>query len=428
MINSFFYQIFQDFKIVLIPTMILNSYALYFFFKNYRKTIADGYELAFVFLFTFLNPQILMWTNSLRWYAVWTPLFIIVYSRILTNKNNKGSFFVSIILLSIMFYINYITIIIFFPLLAIYAYNNRNKIFSKEIIFSILFFMCVTGFQAYKLFSVHIHNLSSQTYYSLGRSVGMGLYSTFIGNSMTPWNPITILFSASIVFLCLTQIRSFTNIIKSNRGDYFKQSLFFLIFILFFFISSKLAGKMRNTLFLQIIAMTIIGYFIELNRGTIKKIFLGSVFLFIISSSFNLIVSKYLLNESKNLPVKGILEIVNKFNDSSTYIYTHDPVLNYYLSSKKSHLVNKDISVNKGSTVIIIKTYEHLTTSDKIKEKNKYYLKIISKLTKIKKFDLGYDYGYKVKYLLRGYEPQPYYCQIIIGEAEEKTALKKISG
>ena len=110
MINSFFYLIFKDFKMAIFPILLLNSYALYFFFKNYRRKITDPYELILVYLFTFLNPQILMWTNSLRWYAVWTPLFIIVYTLILICQKNKYTYLKSIMLFTIMLYLNYIMV------------------------------------------------------------------------------------------------------------------------------------------------------------------------------------------------------------------------------------------------------------------------------------------------------------------------------
>ena len=61
-------------------SIFINVSALSYFYHFAEKKLVDKYSKLLLFIFVFLNGGILMWTNGVRWYAYWVPLFIILYT------------------------------------------------------------------------------------------------------------------------------------------------------------------------------------------------------------------------------------------------------------------------------------------------------------------------------------------------------------
>ena len=66
------------------------------FYHFAEKKLNDKYSKLLLFIFVFLNGGILMWTNSVRWYAYWVPLFIILYTFLLKKINKINKFILCI--------------------------------------------------------------------------------------------------------------------------------------------------------------------------------------------------------------------------------------------------------------------------------------------------------------------------------------------
>jgi uncharacterized membrane protein len=332
-----------------------------------KYSLVSGFIIA-------LNPLILLWSSSLRWYPLWTFLAVVsIYTVVkLFSTKKKGSHIILkgglIITLTLSLYTNYQTIILIasFIITAIVLdiKNKKDKYYHLKLLTPVI--ACVislfipylnvfqnhlaTFFQRKEIYSGY----SSASHFFSGAYF---LFSILFGNSIYPWDPkfIILIFIASasglgVLIYCKihhfsllkTKIHSF--IPEEKKELYYLVKVLTVTLILLFLSQSVITGSVqpRGLLILPILLVIIIAVSFYLsNRNDDRKLF------FLISStlvSFSLIwfIGSNNVISKKSLHKAGLMDPINEVTllvkniidkrGSKITVITYDPVLTYYLA------------------------------------------------------------------------------------------------
>jgi hypothetical protein len=362
------------------------------FFKFDKKTTIL-FSITSIF-----NPTFLLWCTSLRWYSLWFPLaFLAISIFYFVSVKKDKHILILLLVFSIMFHLNYLTILFVFSLLLSninFFLNDFIKYVKKNYLIVIL--IIIANFpQFFFLISYHMDNSSNQ-FGSYTLSFLFPLVTIIFGNSVFPLEVI------SIIFLLILTTVVFINIKKINVKKiypYRKIIIFFFTFLIALFIT-KLGFKARHSLILYYLFLI----FIFVNFNLIKNKII--IFLFsIILVSFNMyglkntIMQTNTIKNNINFPVKKIINFINQNSTSckDVNVFTHNIKLKYYLSMMniKNYYINDSFSqsnmLKKNNCTFIIKSYFANNDSEEINKINQmfdnYKKKFSSKSIRYDKFD-----------------------------------------
>ena len=196
--NYFLFGLFNDWSAVRACNAFIFSSSLWIlwftFFNRSSKQV-----LIFSFIVICLNPSLLMWGTSLRWYVYLIPLLNLLTILCFLNPSSPRRFwglFFSIGLLAC--YINYIALVVI-PIFFLFSLIKR-KIFIKQelpsIIFSILISGLIYSYQLTILLGRQIHNFSDQVSSFLSSFIGLGFH-LLNGHAVIPGSIASLLFIVS---------------------------------------------------------------------------------------------------------------------------------------------------------------------------------------------------------------------------------------
>jgi hypothetical protein len=210
-----------------------------------------------------LSPQLLMWGNTIRWYGWWTGLALATLVCALQPGRTQEQPRLSVgraiavgVLLALLFYLNYITLIfeLALGLAMVFRYGRTpwKQYLGIAAVFLILIFP-----QVHYFIAVHIPGGQGQRsgmLVSLARLVE----ATFCSEAYLPWNPLAIgalvLFTAIAVSGWISLVRfanreEIAELLRRGRSGIESVVLLFLLFFLFVAISG-LGNKPRSALLL----------------------------------------------------------------------------------------------------------------------------------------------------------------------------------
>lgn len=408
-----------------------------------------------------VNPLVLLWGSSIRWYPFWT--FLIILSFYLFIKlwgSKKKNLLLSsslVLVLTLALYTNYLTIPCLLSALAtaiLLDVKQKAWIRTKQtgLIIAGVFILFIPYLPT---FIPHLEN------YFMRKNIYEGftgtspliageyyIFSVFFGQSIFPWSAaFIILFSIGLISLIVGLVYVFKNKNESGHGDFnlsaSKDStntaiinfelyrlllLFFLCLLIVFLISSIVSRTIvnRGILFLPMLLVIVIGcywfyiYKIYRTKKGIRKIFfsltaaLVAFLLIWLIGSYNVFNRQHLHKSGMEIPVKeitGIIKTIEKENGDKLSVITTDFVLTYYLlkvtpvnilspySKELEKLPGIKNLSNTGNHARIIFIKSYLGALMPLKEELDNYSNYLFTSGSLvnKPIKLGYDPDYKMK-------------------------------
>jgi len=406
--DAILFSLFGKWELVrLIISLITASSLVYAILSIEKRNGKFAGIIAFVLLG--LNPAILMWCTSIRWYAFFVP--VLIWLSIIPQKKDWlywAKCFVGLLLLG---YFGYVVILVFIPVLWMYwieSTEDGSKKIKRMFIFGGLSFL-LYSYQLFIFFTVHFKNKDSQIS-SLLKSA-YGIFTSQISNQGV--FPISIPgIITSISTIGIVSIILYSDFKSNTKNKYFiAYSL-----ITFFTILTGVASKIRNLVIISPWqALWISTSTILAKHKKIFIFFLACLTVGNLWGDLNIISHHNTTKSNFNLPVKIVLADLliekNKFKND-LIILCHDPKLTWQLThagyvviGPYSHsLLTQNLFHSKHSCVVVLKTF----TGMKTEFLNKMYdevklLKYIKSSTKNFGHDDFYEYKDKINALYPEY-------------------------
>jgi len=387
LVNYFLFGLFNDWSFVRAFNALIFSLSLWIlwliFFNRYSKQV-----LIFSFIVICLNPSLLLWGTSLRWYVYLIPLLNFLTILCFVNPKPPRIFWGLFFFISLLAcYVNYIALLVV-PIFFLFSLINRKNFLKQDlptIIFSFLISCLIYSYQIIILLGRQIHNFSDQTSNFLSSFTGLGFH-LLNGHAVIPGSIASILFIVSNLILLIGIIHFREKIFKEFNLKVLSLSLV-LVFIF------KLTAKFRNLIVFQPL-IGLVQSKVFLLFPFKLKIFLLATFL--TASLFgikNVVLHENTSKQSWNTPYSHVLfsinSIVKEKGCTKSQLITHDPVFDWHLKKDYSEVIfindsrpshtNWEFLVNEfEGCQIFLKTYKG-SLSDNLYSS---YLKTIEGLPK----------------------------------------------
>jgi hypothetical protein len=310
-----------------------------------------------------LNPALLMWCTSLRWYAFFVPILVwLSVTPKLYDWRYWGKCFGGLVLLG---YFSYAVFVLAIPLLVLYWRDCPNSTRSK--IRSMVFFGGIIGilylYQMMIFVTVHLHQQDGQTS-SLAKSL-MGFAVAQIGNQgLFPLSLAGGLSAIGMLGMLFLVLRF--SLIENLRFNHYFLPYWLGVAGLVF---TGLAGKFRNFVIVSPWqGLWIATARIEDSKKSLFRLFLFLVIVGNLVGIYNVVYHRDTTKNSWNLPVPEVVAAVEAESstcDQDLLVLTHDPTFSYILEHSgvrvlgpyASRSVGREMLQRPHRCVMVIKTY-----------------------------------------------------------------------
>jgi hypothetical protein len=245
-------------------------------------------RVCFLLLAT-LHPQLLMWGNTIRWYGWWTGLALLTLtfalqpaSSALTPRLTPVRALLLGLLLTGLFYLNYITLIFIVALGLAMLLRYSWRIW-KQPLLTFAVFLPLIAPQLHAFLTVHLAGSRGQRS-SFLLSLARLVEATFCSEAFLPWHPLAILVALAFVFLPLLGIRQAVRLLRAPAAasalcKTYNGLASIVLFSLAFFMLvalSGLGGKPRNGLLLLPVLAPLIALLLDTLRPiSVQYAFIG---------------------------------------------------------------------------------------------------------------------------------------------------------
>jgi uncharacterized membrane protein len=354
-----------------------------------------------------LNPLILLWGSSIRWYPLWTFLAVLsIYSLIKLfsqSKENTDFILKSILIITLTFslYTNYqtITLVLSFLITALLLdlQDKKKKYYHLKLLTPVVAVVIILFIPYINVFRNHLETFifRKEIYEGFsGKSPfvagGYFLFSIIFGNSIYPWDYkfITLIFIAftsglGILLYYKTHfsysLKTYIQTFISERQYKSFSTLIYITIVLFllFLIQIVLSGSIlsRGLLVLPIlfvIIASVIFYYLFKSKNIRLKILLSlyllSFLLIWAFGSFNVFTRHSLHKSGLMDPVEEVITIVQNISSTkkeNLIVINFDPVLTYYLANSELYTETAIISPYLNDTNSLLESVKGKTYNEK---------------------------------------------------------------
>lgn len=298
----------------------------------------DGARRWLLLLLLGMNPTILLWATSIRWYAYATPILLLLsVPPAYTSRYYWYRFFAGFL---VIFYLGYIGFILFITYFIFYWLNDQTPFRRKvqRIIVPALLSGMLYAYQFFVFLTVHSktkEEASNQQVFDLKANLASVLSTDFSNQGVFPlsvWGLISIVGMGIILVYALFRFR------EMNRE---KHWITFSVSALLFVIIG-IAGKIRNLVLLEPARSMMIASIAHGKRKIIPVI--GALLLLGGNAAgvCHVLLHTQTTKNAWNLPLQQVLETLDKLErpgDKEVY-FTHSPTFTYYLTEKNKDLVS----------------------------------------------------------------------------------------
>ncbi len=426
LINKLLFDIFSSYKAILIFSIIINAASLGYFYKFSEKKLDDKYTKSLLFMFVFLNGGLLLWTNSVRWYAYWVPLFVVLYTYLLRHqKLTDRNVIIISFLLSMMTYINYLTFPLLLALALYFIFLRRNDINIKNVFLFCLVYFSLSLYQIFIFLTVHIQNKDGQVSNILNSALN-AIYGILNGGSVFIADPIFLIFSIATLLIIIIGFKNML-IEKKAISPLLLQSIVLLLTLISLMIFTGLSGKYRNNIALSIpFYFTLSCLFFYIKNASIKRGYIVIVLLLSVVSVFNLVTHTNTSKNSYNMPITKLHKILK--NPKGKLIFTYDASTLFYFSTSGYDVVyllkdQEEMNISKGTDIYLVQTYQGSLSDQKYMRVLSLYEIISDGMDIIKTSKIGVDKYSNIKNMLPGGRPKINQVQMYIFQGRLKKSL-----
>lgn len=333
--------------ITLFPLACLYTGLAFFVFAVAPLFRSATARICFLLMAT-LHPQLLMWSNSIRWYPWWTGLALLTVT-IALNPSSGSAYTLTkpraaVLGLSIaaLFYLNYITIIFTFALAAGLFLRYGRRVW-KQLLIAFAVALVLIAPQLRPFFTVHLHGSEGQRSNPLVSAARL-VQSLFSSEAFLPWHPAAV---ASVLLMTLLTLvgawkgfhylraKRLTSAAEEDKvlASLLLTALLFLVLIAV----AGLGGKPRNGLALVPLLAPGIALVVGGLRPRAAQLCLAFFFVWSAWGIVHLIRREGLTKSGMNNRPEEVLQFIERSRgDACSVVITYDPILTYYLV--ESHL------------------------------------------------------------------------------------------
>ena len=305
-------------------------------------------RVCFLLLAT-LHPQLLMWSNSIRWYGWWTGIALLVLA-IALQPRKAGPPSLTYrraallgVLLACLFYVNYITLLFAAALFLSVLLRYSLSIWRQSLVTLACFILLIAP-QLRPFLTVHMPASGHQRG-SLVVSAARTLQSLSASEAYLPWHPLALI--AVVIFLCFATA-GLTLAIRFARksGDSFFAEgrrqpviciLAFAAVFLFLVVFSGLGAKPRNGLLLiPVLAPAAALVFGEIKSRLLQNALLGFFAVWIAVGLGHLIGRRGVSKAGMNDRPEQVLNFVRDSRGTSCSVtMTYDPEVTFTMARSR---------------------------------------------------------------------------------------------
>lgn len=334
-INKVLFSVFEDWTFVRMVSSVLFLASLFFFC---RKTKNPDINIFFL-VFLGLNPSVLLWTTSIRWYAYVLPLLILLHIAPTYERKRYWWYFFTIgWLVCMLGYIGFLLGPIYF---IYYWIQDKHKFIHKlkRVLLPGSLFILLYAYQLYIFITVHNRTelTGNQQVFDLFASIQSYIASAFSNQGLFPLSFFGIL---SIVGMLLICIHSLINIRAYLSNNAF---LFLFAAVSVITIFTGVAGKIRNLFLIEPSKVSFMSIGISVKRGRWLWI-LGLLFVLLanLQGISNVVQHQQTTKNGWNIKMPETLtklEEIERKNKTTIY-FTHHPSFSYHLTTKNKMVVS----------------------------------------------------------------------------------------
>ncbi|MES2330187.1 MAG: hypothetical protein V4539_11335 [Bacteroidota bacterium] len=333
-INWLLFHVFHSWALVRVFSALLYLCSLLFLVS---KTQGETNKLLLVLLLG-LNPTILLWCTSIRWYAYATPLLLIL--SVTPDWKKKGYWWYFFLLFLVLCYLGYAGFILSLPYFLLYWQKDLSSVKTKirRILFPALTFGIAYSYQLLIFLKVHTQTKLSpdnEQSFDIKTSLLSFISSDFSNQGVFPISIGGIISILGSAILFLASLFYFKTVIKKNNWTVF--SLSALLFIVI-----GIAGKIRNLVLLEPSRNL---FFTDLLSVKKNKVIAGALYLVLAGNLigvYNIFMHEGTTKNAWNLPLRKTMDRLKgleKKGDTEIY-FTHNPTFTYYLTEENKNLVS----------------------------------------------------------------------------------------
>ena len=334
-INKLLFNVFQDWTFVRMTSSLLFLTSLFFFCRKTKNPLLN----IFFLLFLGLNPSVLLWTTSIRWYAYVLPLLVLLH--IVPAYDRKWYwwyFFIISWLIGMLGYIGFLLIPVYF---IYYWIQDNHKLIQKlkRILLPASLFVLLYAYQFYIFITIHNRTelKGNQQVFDLSASIQSYVASAFSNQGLFPLTFFGILSIAGMLLICIHAL--------INMRSYLKDYRFLLLFAALSVITvfTGVAGKIRNLFLIEPSKVSFMSMGISVQRGRWVWL-LGLLFVLLanLQGISNVVRHQQTTKNGWNLKMPETLaelEEIERKNKSTLY-FTHHPSFSYHLTTKHKQVVS----------------------------------------------------------------------------------------
>ena len=420
LINYILLKAFGSWNLVRVIGALIAALSLWLYWRYLvAEKLSDGWSILFAYVFMCINPTVLLWCTSVRWYTYFLPLVCVIGMLLSSPKaltTRKYLFWaVYFITVSLMFYLessSAIMIITSFILLLIQHRKALKEEYKAILCFGVLSLAFVSR-QIYLFLTVLYPSVKgSGEFYSLAASFVGGGHNFLSSHAVMPLSVPGIMLIAANFLLFIVFIINIKAVSSSWPNKFFILSYAGIIL-------ARIAGKIRNFVGLTAPFGGFMADVFSRIRNKILKIAILALYLTGTSwGIYNVVAHTDTTRGTWNTPYAEILEFIADYNREDYIVLSHNPVFDYHAEQLGFNTADslwdtdcyEKLAAHKGPA-IILKTYKGSLTDDDYAKFNAYIDS--KKVILSKKF--GYDKFAAFKRRIDKNYPD-YYAEILVCE------------
>lgn len=333
-INKLLFSVLNDWTFVRMASSVFFLAALWLVC---RKAKNHGVAILFL-LFLGLNPSVLLWTTSIRWYAYVLPLLMLLH--LIPPYESKWywwRFFILSWLICMLGYIGFLMIPVYF---IYYWLQDGNRFMRKcrRILLPGLLFVSGYTYQFYIFLTIHNRTELSgnQQVFDLFVSIQSYIASVFSNQGLFPLSFFGLLSVAGMFLICLHALINIRTYLTGNK--------FFFLFVGLSVIAivTGVAGKIRNLFLLEPSKVSFITTNPPVTRGKwLWMIGLLFVFAANLRGVYNVVKHQQTTKNGWNIKMPETMAKLDSMERKKETIYfTHHPSFSYHLTVAGKQVVS----------------------------------------------------------------------------------------
>jgi|GEM_PF-3559376 len=367
--NWLIYHLFGSLEAILWVNAVLVAFAIGFLVDSWSKTVAPNQRLPLAVACA-LNPAFLFWCVSLRWYAYWVPVSVVILCQLYLRPRTPRTLWVVAALSVLNFYVGYLTGL-FSIAIAVYELAVRKTKPTPRIAAAVLAGFALILPQLLNMVRVQMPKSHDQASHSIPLLAKESVIGSLLGAGISPhslWAAAMVAAIAlGLVLVLLQRPRAFLR----EVNPLLVVSLIFLLLA----VVAGIAVKDRNLAIVQVCLWAWLA--VELTKVRSPwPLLVGAVWLAAAAdSAFNVIRSQGTGRGSSNLPIFQVLAKIKSdaaqrgVSPSQVYLVTWNDPFALYGDLAGFHVVSPfmrdpdyhnptdyPMSLPAGQFVVLLKT------------------------------------------------------------------------